>query len=290
MLLINFILNLAGLLLWLNWLSLHFDPLAKTSATSLVGTLKKADASGPRRWQSLAGVAGLVVIRAVIYWQIGPALNWTPRLSLPPLEPPFRSDYFISALLFSSLSFISTLAVFYFSLLLLSLANRNVPDTDPLQKLVRLYFKWLESWPAVIKLLLPLFAGALFWLALHPLMTSLGMLPHAKSSAQLLEQAAVIGAGSYLSWKYLIVGILVLHLFNSYVFLGNHPIWNFVNATARNLLYPLRWLPLRIGRIDLLPVAAIALVLIVVNFSSLADSFSRPPGAFRPWLYRHLPF
>src|SRR5277367_15886 len=136
----NFILDLAGLLLWLNWLSLHFDPLAKTSATSLVGTLRKADASGPKRWQSFAAIVGLVVIRAVAFYQLGPALNWTPRLSLPPVELPFRGDYFHHfryALLFSSLSFIATLAAFYFSLLLLSVANRSLPDTDPLQKLVR---------------------------------------------------------------------------------------------------------------------------------------------------------
>jgi uncharacterized protein YggT (Ycf19 family) len=288
--LINFILNLAGLLLWLNWLSLHFDPLAKTSATSLVRTLRKADASGPKRWQSLAAVVGLVVIRAAIYWQIGPALNWTPRLSLGPIKSPFRSDSFQSVLVFSALSFVCALAAFYFSLLLLSVANRGVPDTDPLQKLVRLYFKWLERLPLAAKLLLPLLAGAVFWVAIHPLLTSLGIIPPAKSNSQLLEQAAIIGVATYLSWKYLIIGVLVLHLINSYVYLGDHPVWNFFSTTARNLLRPLGWLPLRIGRIDLLPVAAIALVLALVNFPSLADHFARPPGTFQPWLYRHLPF
>src|SRR5579863_6851700 len=106
MALTDFILNIVGLLLWLNWLSLHFDPLAKTSATSLVSTLRKADPSGPRRWQSLAAVVGLVVIRALIYWQIGPALNWTPRLALAPIGLSFRSDFLWRALLFSTLSFI----------------------------------------------------------------------------------------------------------------------------------------------------------------------------------------
>ena len=114
--LINFILDIAGLLLWLNWLSLHFDPLAKTSAATLVGTLRKADPSGPRRWQSLAAVVGLVVIRAYIYYQIGPALNWTPRIVLAPVELPFRSDLFWYLLIFSGLSLACTLAIFYFSL------------------------------------------------------------------------------------------------------------------------------------------------------------------------------
>ncbi len=63
--------------------------------------------------------------------------------------------------------------------------------------------------------------------------------------AQLLVQAAVIGLGSYLAWKYLILGILMFHLVNTHVYLGNLPVWNCVDATARNLLAPLRWLPLR---------------------------------------------
>jgi hypothetical protein len=290
MALIDFILNIAGLLLWLNWLSVNFDPLNRTSAATLVGTLRKADTSGPKRWQSLAAVAALVVIRAVIYWEIGPALNWTPRLPLAPIEPAFRSDYFLNALVFSILSFICALAAFYFSLLLLSVANRGLPETDPLQKLVRLYFKWFEPWPAWAKLLLPLLLGGLFWIALHPLLTSMNIIPRAKSFPQLIAQVAIIGAGTYLSWKYLLLGVLALHLIVSYVYLGDHPVWNYINATARHLLYPLRWLPLRIGKVDLLPLATMALVILVLNFPAIADRFSQPPGSFRPWFYQHLPF
>jgi uncharacterized protein YggT (Ycf19 family) len=288
--LINFILDIVGLLLWLNWLSLHFDPLAKTSAATLVGTLRKADPSGPRRWQSFAAVIGLVVVRAVIYWQIGPALNWTPRLSLAPVEPPFRSDLFWYVLLFSVLSLVCTLAVFYFSLLLLSVANQSLPDNDPLQKLVRQYFNWFERWPTPVKLLLPLLAGALFWIGLHPLLTRLAIVPPVKHFSQLVAQAAIIGAGTYLSWKYMIIGVLCLHMLNSYVYLGDHPMWNYINVTARHLLYPLRPLPLRLGKIDLLPLVGILLILATMNFLAIADYFSPPSAKFRPWFYQHLPF
>lgn len=290
--LINSILNLACLLLWLNWLSLHFDPLAKTSAASLVGTLRKADPSGSGRWLSLAGVVAVIFIRTGIYSLIGPALDWTPRLSLPPMELAFHNDsrHYLGLLLFSCLSFLMTLAAFYSSLLLLSVANRGVADTDQLQKLVRLYFKWLEGWPTAVKLLLPWLAGALFWIALHPLLGRLEIVSQTKSNTQLFEQAAIIGAGAYLSWQYLIIGVLAAHLFCSYVYLGENPLWGFVNVTARNLLQPLRWVPLRIGRVDLLPIFAIALVLVVVNFPAIADKFSHPPGNFRLWLYRRLPF
>ncbi len=286
--LIDFILNITGLLLWLNWLSLHFDPLAKTSATSLVGTLRKADPSGPKRWLSLTGVAAVLIARAFAYWEIGPALG-TPNLALGAIRLSFRSDYFGRVLLFSLLSFFCALAVFYLSLLLLSAVNRCVPDTDPLQKLVRLYFKWLDPLPTVIKMLLPLAAGGLFWLSLHPLLVQLSLVPSTRTTTQLLAQALVIGLGTYLSWKYLILTVLVLHLLNSYVYFGNHPLWNFVNATAQNLLRPLQWLPARIGRVDLAPVVAIALLLAILNFPALFDLFSHP-GKFREIFYHHLPF
>jgi len=48
----------------------------------------------------------------------------------------------------------------------------------------------------------------------------------------------VIGLGSYLVWKYIVAGVLTLHLVNSYVYLGNHPFWIHVNAVARRMLTP----------------------------------------------------
>ena len=280
MALIDFILNLAALLLWLNWLAVHFDPLAKAAAASLIGTLRKADPIGPKRWKFLACLLLLLLGRAMAYWQIGATLHWVPRLELGIIDLSFRSDYLGRMLVFSFLSFACMLGGFYLWVLLLSVVNARVPDTDPLQKLVRLHFKWVENWPRLIKLLLPFLLGGLFWLALHPILTWLGIVPASKSTGQFFEQAALIGAATYLAWKYLIVGILLLHLLNSYVYLGNHAFWNFVNATARNLLFPLRWLPLRFGKVDFLPLIGIALVFLIT------ETCSRLPTQF----YRLLPF
>ncbi len=43
MALIDFILNLAGLLLWLNWRSVRLDPLGKRTPATLIGTLRRAE-------------------------------------------------------------------------------------------------------------------------------------------------------------------------------------------------------------------------------------------------------
>ncbi len=285
--LVHFILNLAALWLWLNWVSFSRDALPRTPATQLIATLKKAGPRGLGRWKFLAGIVILLVLRAVIYWQLGPALKWTPRLDWGFVNLTFRPDDFIQLLVFSVLGFLFILAIFYLWLLLLSVANRSIPDTDPLQKLVRHYFKWLEPWPAWLKLLLPLVLGALLWLALRPLFNTLGITPGEKSAAKLGEQAVVIGAGGYLAWKYLIAGVLLLHLINSYVFFGNHAVWSFVNATARNLLRPLRWVPSRIGRVDFLPLIGMALLFLTTEL--IANPPAWPP-ALRPWFYKLLPF
>jgi hypothetical protein len=284
MALLDFILNLAALVLWLNWLSIHSDPLARASAASLVGTLRKADPSGPRRWKSLVGLALLLVFRSVIYWQLSPTVHWSPTLGLGIIVLSFRGDYFAHMLLFSFLSFVFTLATFYFWLVLLSVVNASVPDKDPLQKLVRLHFNWFDRWPAPIKLLIPFFFGALFWIAIHPVLTYFGITPPIKSTAQLLRQSVLIGVAAYLSWKFLVVGILLLHLLNSYVYLGNHAFWNFINATARNMLFLLRWLPLRLGKMDFVPVIGIALVFLV------CETFSRLTVWLPPRFYHLLPF
>ena len=68
---IDFILNLAGLLLWLNWRSLRFDPLGKRTPATLIGTLRRAEPRRLRRWHLPAALGGLLLLRAVFYWQIG---------------------------------------------------------------------------------------------------------------------------------------------------------------------------------------------------------------------------
>ena len=57
-----------------------------------------------------------------------------------------------------------------------------------------------------------------------------------------------------------------LYVVSSYVYLGRAPLWNFVGGTARNLLRPVARLPLRMGKIDLVPVLALAAVVLLAIF------------------------
>jgi uncharacterized protein YggT (Ycf19 family) len=80
-----------------------------------------------------------------------------------------------------------------------------------------------------------------------------------------LESALLVGLGSYLVWKYVIGCLLVLHLLNTHIYFGKQPFWNYVNATGRTLLAPLRKIPLRTGRVDFAPVAGLALTFLAAK-------------------------
>ena len=265
--LINFILNVAGLLLWLNWRAIGLSAVAKPPGTSLLRTLKRAEPHRSKHWLSLAALAGLLAFRAVAYWQIGPSVGWMPSLPLKAISLTLRSDSFERMLLFSLFSFGLTLAIFYGWLLLISIANRRVTDADMFQKLARLQLGWIERWPLVLKLLLPFCLATLFWYATTPLLNHLGF-PRPVSSREIWQKGMVLGLAAYLLWKYVIVGALLLHVLNSHVYLGANPFWSFVDVTARNLMVPIRWLPLRIGKMDFAPIVGIALVFLADEYGS----------------------
>jgi uncharacterized protein YggT (Ycf19 family) len=65
----------------------------------------------------------------------------------------------------------------------------------------------------------------------------------------------------------MICACLGLYLLSSYIYFGNQPFWNFVSLTGRNMVRPLSWLPLQIGKIDLAPLLAIALVFVASEFA-----------------------
>jgi len=267
--LIDFILNLAGLLLWLNWRAVPLDPLTSATPATLVGTLRRAERTRVRRWHFLAALAGLLVFRAWLYGQLGPALNWSPRLNLVATRLVFNSadPHGWQPLLFSLLSFSRLLGIFFLWLLLLSLLARRKDESLLSLRLARLQLGFVSGWPAWKKLLLPLVAGFVVWWLLAWPLAAWGLIPRPVSTEARLAQATLVGSSTYFAWKYLIVALLTLRLLHNHVYFGGHPVWNFVDLAGRRLLGPLERLPLRVGRIDLTPVAGIVLVLLVAHFA-----------------------
>lgn len=271
---IDFILNIAGLLLWINWRSILFDPFEKRAPATLVGALRRAAPTKFRHWHLLAAIGALLVLRALFYWQIGSAAGWIGKLDLGVTTIFFRSNFFGQMLVFSIFSFARLLGIIYLWLLLLSILDGPMPT----HRFVKMQLGKIDGWPRWIKLLLPLVITALFWALaswpfawLHP--------SPSMSAAQRIEEALVIGLGTYLVWKFLISALFALHLLGSYIYFGKHPFWKYVDATAQTLLQPLEKIPLRAGKADFAPVVGIALVFL---FAELA-------GRGLVWLYARLP-
>ena len=269
---VDFILNLAGLLLWLNWRSIRFDPLIKRTPATLMGTLRPAAPQKNRRWHLLALLAGLLFLRALIYRWMAPF--WIGQLDLLVTAPSFRSDLFGRMLGFSFLSFGLTLGIFYIGLLFLSL----LAGPEPIHSLVKIPLGRVDGWRRWAKFLLPFLVTAVVWLVLS---WPLGWMQNLHATMTLrIEQSVVIGLGGYLVWKFPAGAILGLHLLNSYIYFGRHPFWKYVNVTAQKTLAPLGKIPLRAGKVDFAPVVAIGLVFLAAEGAGQALNY----------LYVRLPF
>jgi uncharacterized protein YggT (Ycf19 family) len=277
---VDFILNLAGLLLWFKWRSLPFDPFNQRTPATLIGTLRRAAPSHFRRWHLLAAIGALLVLRALIYWWIGPAAHWTGRLDLGVITLSFRSDLFGRMLVFSVFSLGLTLVIFYLWLLLLSLLSGAATDTGPIHRLVRMCLGGIDGWPRWAKVITPFAVTAPLWWLASWLFTRLEIIPKPISAAHRLEESLVIGLGCYLAWKAVIAALLVLHLLNTYIYFGKQPLWNYVRTTTETLLLPLRKIPLRAGKVDFAPVVGIAILFLAAGLAERE----------LVWLYTRLPF
>jgi len=92
------------------------------------------------------------------------------------------------------------------------------------------------------------------------LFVKLGIIPPAKNLTHAWEIAGVLALCVMVSWKYVLILFLGLHLVNTYVYLGNSSFWQFVTLTGNRLSWPIRWL--RIGKFELGPPLLIVLIIL----------------------------
>ncbi|HVY70663.1 MAG TPA: hypothetical protein VHH73_12095 [Verrucomicrobiae bacterium] len=269
MALIDFILNAAALLLWVNWRSLGMPAAIPAQGISLASTLRRAETRPVHRWRYFAALVTLLLLRPLLYWFMGGAVNWTAHLELGAVSLHFRADFFNRIALYSLLSFVWWLLVFYYSLLLLAALNHKLPDSDAWSRLVRLHLWPFGRWPWPVQLLLPSLSAALLWCLLSPLLARMNILVPARSNLHLAQQAGVMALVALLAWKYLLMGALFLHSVNSYVYLGNHAFWGYVKATAKQILWPVGFLPLTFFKIDFAPLLGVVAIWFAAKYGAL---------------------
>ena len=265
--LLDWLLNLGGLALWVNWRAIAHEP-SGVPRLSIASTLRRAESRPAHRWIYLVALAALLLLRSLLYWQLGSTAQWMPTLNLGAITLTFRSDLFGRILLYSVASFGLLLFVFHLWLLLLTMVNRRAPETDTHHRLIRTHLGPPARLPLAFQILLPWVAGGLLWWVISFMLVAWGLLPRPLSSNHSLQQAAVIGLCAYLSWKWLLVSVLFVHLINSYVYLGRWAFWQYMSQTGRHLLRPLQWLPLRLGKVDFSPIAGMLFVLIAAQFAT----------------------
>lgn len=261
---LDFVLNCAALLLWLNWWSRGFSA-PRASGIALLGTLRRAEPPKRDRWRSPAVLVAVLLVRALLYWQIGSATHWTPRLALTAINVPFRSDSLGRMLLFSFFSFVVFGGAFYLCALLVSALNHKLPPGDQWQAFFRALLGPIDKLPRWLKFVLPFLIGMLFWLVTGPLFSAAGVQVPVKTFVHRAQEAVLLGMSGWLVWKYAIAAVLALHVVTSYVYFGASPIWKFISETARNLLRPLRAIPLQMGRVDFAPLVALTVVFTVAE-------------------------
>ncbi len=267
MALFDFILNLAALLLWLSWCSRNLDPFVAQAPATIMGTLRRAEPAAGRRWHLLASLVLVLAARALFYHEVGSAVGWTPKLDLGFVVLAFRSDLLGTAFLYSFLSFGRVWVVFYFWLLTLVLINRGVAEPDALQRLLRHHLGWVRSWPWPVLISLPVIGVAALWLAVHPLLHRAGIITPSNGISQVVQQSLLLVLSLVFSLKYVLPVFLLLDLVASYVYLGVSPVWDFIGTTARNILRPLRLVPLRVAKVDLAPILGTLLVLALLHWA-----------------------
>src|SRR6185436_574319 len=113
--------------------------------------------------------------------------------------------------------------------------------------------------------LLPSVVAGLAWAAALPLFAAIDLIPSVPEPEAIWGQSLAFALAALLTWKWLILVILLLHLVNIYVYLGTHPVWPYISVTARKLLTPLFFLSF--SRVDLAPVVGMAVVLLLSDMA-----------------------
>lgn len=276
MLLVDLFLNLAGLLMWVSWRGISGLE-AAGSAGTILGNLRPAERVRQPRWGYLAALVGLLFFRAVIYRQVGPAVPWHPTWSVAAVTLPFRSDSFLRMLSYSLLSFGWLLLKWYTWGVAVLVINQSGKDRDGVTRVIRRQMGWVGSLPGWLLIFLPMIAAGVAWMGVGWLAAESRMMPALRDGAHLVQQGVLMGLSHFCVLRWLLVGVLLLHLLNLYVYVGAHAFWDFVQHTGERLSRPFAFA--RLGQLDLSPIPAAMLIWSGMNV--LGYGF--------PWLKSALP-
>lgn len=259
---IHWILNIAALLLWIDWRTGRAASQPQP-VISLASALRDTGRRRSRGWGSFAAFLALVLVRPFFYVNVGAAVNWTPVPSVLGVSLPFRSDIFERMAAYSTAGYLLTIGFYYGCVLFVSAVRTTAPEAEVMRRFLRAQLGWLDRWPSGLKVILPFVGAALFWAAAVPVLVWLEIAPSMPKAESLWAQAGLFGMASILAWRWFFAVLFVLHALNTYVYLGTHPAWVFLGEVGNGMLRPLQLL--RIGKLDLAPLVATAMLFTVTE-------------------------
>jgi len=259
MALLNLLLDLVALVLFLSGLGVGSRMPAHRAGT-LLSNLKLAESNRGRRWPLFAVLAAVLLLRPWFYSTVAEVSGWVPAWDPVPATVPFRPDFPSRLLAFSLVSFAWTLLQFLAWIFFAAALARATREPSAWNRFFHEMLGPFSRMPAVLMVLLPPIGGALFWMAVAPVFQSLGILPPIRSWQHLALQAGLVGLGVWVTGCWMLCGLLVLRLVNTYVYLGTHPFWDFIHQVGGVLLRPVAWIPARIGKLDLTALVAAVMV------------------------------
>lgn len=250
---INSILNLLGWLLWAAAFVFPRYDVASSQPLSLLSTLR---AETPHTRHRVLLIGGLILLlggRAFLYWNFssGNALLFSDFGII--VKSKFQTDSLWQMIAYSTSSFLHFLYIYYVWVLCLSMSVKQNSKAASIQNLINQQLGIGARWHSGMKIMIGGMIGIGLWFGIGMILISIKVLPE-WSLGNLLLQSSLRIASFWLSFLFVILGVIGLHFINSYVYLGEKALWNFIDETAKLYLSIFRRLPLVVGRFDFAPI------------------------------------
>tara|TARA_B100001123_G_scaffold132559_1_gene153762 strand:+ start:1931 stop:2749 length:819 start_codon:yes stop_codon:yes gene_type:complete len=247
------ILNLIGLLFWVLWRAGTL--LRPKPSNALAGPTPRPGKIFKHSWVYLIGLIVLLTLRAVFYNQFGPGLNWTPSMELIHEAPHFRSDFFPRALAYSILSFSRWLIALYICFALLITIIPKEDSSGIWGSFLRCQFSRLGKLQTIALWVTALLLASLLHIVEIEWMTLIGV---RVENTQNYHHLPLLVMLDFRAATYLTMVIVSLYILNSFIYFGEKKFWKKVDDCGKQLLAPIRKIPLMVGKLDLAPFVVMA--------------------------------
>lgn len=250
---VNSILNLLGWLLWAAAFVVPRYAVASSKPLTLLSTLRAETPQTRGRFLLLIALVILIGARALAYWNFSPSTAHRLSMDFGNLILNFQSNSLMHMMAYSIGTFLAFLYVYYVWVLCLSMRTRQTSRIDSIQNLINQQLGFAASWHPCVKILIGGLLGAGLWFAFGMSMIGIKVLSEEGSWTMLFWQSMLMVASFWVSFLLVILAVIALHFVNSYVYLGQRAMWDFIDETAKLYLSIFRRLPLIVGRFDFAP-------------------------------------